>query len=53
MTKHRLITPLCLLGAVICYFAGLVVGAMALIAAGMLLESLFWFRLFRRPRRPR
>jgi hypothetical protein len=48
--KQRWITVLCLLGAVASYAFGAMVGVIAFIAAGMFLESLFWFRVFRRRR---
>jgi lysylphosphatidylglycerol synthetase-like protein (DUF2156 family) len=48
--KQRWITVLCLLGAVASYAFGAMVGVIAFVAAGMFLESLFWFRVFRRRR---
>jgi hypothetical protein len=47
--KHVL-TFLCLLGAVGLYIAGSATGAAALLVAGLLLEGVFWVRVFRKQR---
>ena len=45
MMKH-LITLACFLIAVGCYAAGMSTGAAIFGGAGVLFESIFWFRLF-------
>lgn len=43
--KRHAVTALCLLGAVVCYFAGWGEGIIPLAAAGVVLELVFWARL--------
>ena len=45
--KH-VITFSCLIGAVAAYLAGSASGAVILFVVGVILESVFWLRLFRR-----
>lgn len=47
MRRHGL-TLACLIGAVLCYLLGAAEGVIAFVITGLILESLFWFRLFRR-----
>lgn len=48
--KYHLITVACLIGAVVCYAAGLKLGVLGFAAAGLVLECMFWFRLVKRRR---
>jgi hypothetical protein len=48
--KHHLLTAAFLIAAVLCYAAGLRPGALAFAAGGLVLESVFWFRLLKRRR---
>jgi hypothetical protein len=45
--KHHLVTFVCLMAAVLCYVAGSTSGMLVLVAAGLVLESVFWFRIVR------
>jgi hypothetical protein len=46
--KHHLLTAVSLVGAIACYSASFDAGMLAFAAAGLVFESVFWFRLFRR-----
>ena len=48
--KHHLVTALFLIAAVVRYAAGMNAGMVGFAAAGLVLESVFWFRLIRRRR---
>lgn len=53
--KRHAVTASCLLGALVCYFAGWGEGIVALVAAGLVLEATFWIRVLGLPggrRRP-
>ena len=47
--KHQLISAAFLMVAVVCYVIGSNV-TLLFVAAGLVLESVFWFRVFKRPR---
>ena len=49
--KHHLVTAAFLVGAVLCYIAGSSAGMIVFAAVGLVLECVFWFRVFR-ARRP-
>jgi len=49
--KRHLFTAVLLSAAVICYSAGIQLGVLAFAAAGLVLESVFWFRLLKGQRR--
>ncbi len=51
--KHHLVTLVFLLAAVLCAIAGSTSGLLVFAAAGLVLESVFWFRLLRRRAAPR
>ena len=46
--KHHLITAAFLIAAVLCYVAGFGPGMLVFAAGGLVFESVFWFRLFKR-----
>jgi 16S rRNA C1402 (ribose-2'-O) methylase RsmI len=48
--KRHLVTVAWLAGAILCYVAGSTSGMLAFVAAGLVCESFFWFRVLRRPR---
>lgn len=48
--KYHLLTAAFLIAAVLCYVVGLNSGVIVFAAAGLVLESVFWFRLFKRRR---
>ncbi len=48
--NYHLITIAFLLAAGACYAAGFAGGMLALLAAGLVLECIFWMRLIRRRR---
>lgn len=48
--NHLLVTAAFLIAAVVCYMAGIRLGTLLFVAAGFVLESVFWFRLLRRRR---
>ncbi len=49
--KH-VITFFCFIAAVTSYLAGSASGAVIFFVVGVILESVFWFRLFRRKENP-
>ena len=48
--KYHLLTAAFLIAAVLCYIAGSKSGVIAFAAVGLVLESVFLFRLFKRRR---
>jgi hypothetical protein len=50
LMKHHLITAALLIAAILCYVAGLNSGILVFVAAALVLESVFWFRLLKRRR---
>ena len=48
--KHHLVTAALLIAAIGCYAAGIAAGLLVFAAAALVLESVFWFRLFKRRR---
>lgn len=44
--RRWMLTLTCLLGALACYAAGLQQGALLLLGIGLVLEALFWVRIF-------
>lgn len=44
--RRWMLTLFCLLGALACYAAGVVQGALLLLALGLALEAWFWIRIF-------
>jgi hypothetical protein len=46
--KYHLLTAAFLIAAVLCYVVGSNAGLIVFAAIGLVLESVFWFRLFRR-----
>jgi hypothetical protein len=51
--KHHLLTAAFLVGAIACYAASFNAGMIAFAATGLVFESVFWFRLFKRRTSPR
>jgi hypothetical protein len=46
--KHHLVTAAFLIAAVLCYVVGSNPGVIIFAALGLVLESVFWFRLIKR-----
>ena len=46
--KTHLVTAALLAAALVCYVSGFKAGTIAFTTAGLIFESMFWFRLLRR-----